>query len=157
MKVVNLLAVRMIFLFVLFLGIASEVSAAPEYRILSECDASANVRANISKDAQLQIHFAIAGAPTCYSVTATVEGKQVRGYILDAGLDAIVAFEKSRMKVSREALEAQLALPQPPAKLADPGVKAPDEKKPVAAEKPVEAQKPISVTPKAKAPAEQPL
>lgn len=153
MKVVNLLAVRII---VLFIGIAFGVSAAPEYRILSECDASATVRANISKETQLQIHFAIAGAPTCYSVTATVDGKQVRGYVLNAGLDAIVAFDKSRMKVSRDAFEAQQALPQTPAKIADPGSKATDEKKPAAAEKPAEPEKPVNTAPPAKASTEQP-
>ncbi len=153
MKVVNLLAVRTI---VLFLGIAFDVSAAAEYRILSECDASASVRANISKETQLQIHFAIAGATTCYSVTATVDGKEVRGYVLNAGLDSIAAFEKSRMKVSREALEAQQALPQPAAKIADPGMNATDGEKPAAAEKPAEPQKPVSPAPKAKAPADRP-
>lgn len=153
MKAVKLLAVRMT---VLLLGIAFEVSAASEYKILSECDESANVRANISKDTRLEIHFAIAGAPTCYSVTATVDGKQVRGYVLDAGLDAILAFDKARMKVSRDTFEAPQVLPQPSVQIADPGMNSSSGKKPAAAEKPTEAERPVDEAPKAKASAEKP-
>lgn len=149
----KLLAMRMT---VLLLGIALEVSAASEYRILSDCDGSATVRANVSKDTQLEIHFAIAGAPTCYSVTATVDGKQVRGYVLDAGLDAILAFDKARRKVSRDTLEASQVLPQPAVQIADPGANSTSGKKPAAAEKPAEAERPVNEARKAKAPADQP-
>ena len=104
---------------VLLLGVALEVSAGSAYRILSECDESAEVRGNISQDARIEIHFAIMGSSTCYSVTAIVDGKQVRGYVIDAGLDAVLAFEKARIKTSRDALNALSVVPQPAAQVVD--------------------------------------
>lgn len=145
----NPLSLRII---VLLLGIALEVSAA-EYRILSGCEDSAEVRANISKDAEIEIHFSIAGSgsSTCYSVTATLDGKRVRGYVLNANLDAVRAFEQSRIKNTQE--EIHDALPvvrQPSVPIADLGVNSTD------AKKSVDAEPRGKQVPKVKAPVEPP-
>ncbi|MEO8051315.1 MAG: hypothetical protein ABI833_12940 [Acidobacteriota bacterium] len=131
---------------------------------MSECDASANVRANISKDTPLQIRYAIAGAPNCYSATAIVDGKQVRGYVLHSDMDAILEFDRARIKVTRETFDAPRAIPQPSAQTTDPGVsgkkeaeveKAADAKKPAGAQEPV-IETPKPETPKPASPANQP-
>jgi hypothetical protein len=140
-KTVKLLPVQAL---VLLLGVALDVSAASEYRILSDCDPSADIRATISKDAKLQIHFALAGASTCYSVTATVDGKQVRGYVLNGDLDAVLEFDKARLKVSREALNAPQVVPPTPAPISTPAAAASDGKKPADGEKPAAAEKSAS-------------
>jgi hypothetical protein len=88
----------------------------PQYALLSECDSSAEVLAQISKDSPLDIRFAIGGSPTCYSVTATVGGKQIRGYVIAPGLDAIAAFERARAEYEREAWRPVVVIaPAPPA------------------------------------------
>ena len=57
---------------VLLLGIALEVFGASEYKILSECNPSSEVRGLIAKDSPVTIHFAIADASVCYSVTSVI-------------------------------------------------------------------------------------
>jgi hypothetical protein len=123
------LSVRIV---VLLLGVTLEVSAASGYRILSACDDSAEVRANVSKDAEVKINFSITGSSACYSVTATVDGKQIRGYVLDGVLDAVLTFEKARIKASRDTLNAPPVPPAPseavpPAQIAAPSVKSTDD------------------------------
>jgi hypothetical protein len=105
---------------------------APRYRILSECDPeAAEVRAEPAKNSRLEVRYAIPGSPTCYSVTGSVDGTQVSGYILGRGLDAVEAFESRRAAAERAAfraaappvpaepvLAAQAPLKPPPAKTA---------------------------------------
>jgi len=121
---------------VLLLVIALQASAASGFRIVSACDESAEVRANIPKDAQLKIHSSVGGGSPCYSVTATVEGKQIQGYVTDSSLDAVVAFEKANAEFSRKALSATPAPPSPAAvaplaQSAPSASTAPDAAKPV--------------------------
>ena len=62
--------------------------------------------------------FSIAGSPVCYSVTATVDGKAVRGYVLDLDLDR-------RTKTGDEALwRAKLHPLTPDDSLTSPELKA---------------------------------
>jgi hypothetical protein len=100
---------------VLFVVVALQASAAPGFRILSACDESAEVRANIPKDARLEVHSAASGGSTCYAVTATIDGKELHGYVVDRSLDAVVAFEKANAEFSRKALSAVPVPPAPPA------------------------------------------
>lgn len=131
---------------VLLLGIALQVSGATEYKILSECDPSAEVRGVVAKDSQITVHYAIASATMCYSVTSTVDGKQIHGYVLSTDLDAVVAFEQSASKARREMIVA------PP-----PVAAAPQEQAQTPAVTPTEAKKapepppPPKEDPKAKA------
>ncbi len=99
---------------VLLLGIALQVSGATQYKILSECDPSSEVRGLIAKDSQIKIHYAIASATTCYSVTSTVEGKQVRGYVMSPELDGVLAFDKSASKSRREIGDTPPPVPPAP-------------------------------------------
>jgi hypothetical protein len=127
------------------LGVALDVSAASQYKILSECDPSSEVRALIAKDAPLAVHFAIASATTCYSVTATVDGKPVRGYVLDPGLDGVLAFEKAVSQARQNLIEAPQVLPPPVAPATDSVAGPTDTKKSPDAPEPVtpkEAPKP---------------
>ena len=121
---------------VFLLVIALQASAAAGFRIVSACDEFAEVRANIPKDAPLQIHSSIGGGSPCYSVTATVEGKQVQGYVTDSNLDAVLAFERANAEFSRKALSAPLAPPTPPA-AAPPTQSAPPPSTAADAAKPV--------------------
>jgi hypothetical protein len=102
-------------LIVLLLGITLELSAVSEVRILSECDEAAEVRANVAKDAEVKVHSSVSSGSPCYSVTATVDGKQVHGYVTDDGLDAVGAFEKARIQSLREALSVAPVPPAPAA------------------------------------------
>jgi len=87
----------------------------PQYALLSECDSSAEVLAQIPQDTPLEIRFAIGGSPTCYSVTATVGGKKLRGWVTARGLDAIAAFDKARAEYEREAWRPVVVAPPAPA------------------------------------------
>lgn len=130
---VNLIA----FTAALALQAGAPAQAAPaQVTVLSECDASSEVAARVPKDAALEVHYSLAGVPTCYFVTLNARGETVRGYVVDRELDVVVAFEKSRVESEQAAFKA----PPPastapvvtaePAKTADPAAKA-QEKKPV--------------------------
>ena len=138
-KLVKPLSARTI---ILVLGMALEASAASQYKLLSSCDESSEVRGLISKDSQITIHFAIASAVNCYSVTATVEGKQVRGYVLDPKLDGVVAFEKAGIEARRNIIDAPPVSLRPPEQIPDPAVSSTN--------KPVEAPEPAKIAPKRK-------
>ena len=97
----------------LTMSFAQPAPADSQYKILSECDRSSNLRAEIAQDAALKIHFAITGAPTCYSVTTMVDGKEIKGYLLDGTPDAVREFEKSRADAERDAFKA-IPMPAPP-------------------------------------------
>jgi hypothetical protein len=111
------------------IGMAVNLSAAAQYKILSECDPSSEVRALIAQDSPLAVHFAIASATTCYSVTANVDGKLVRGYVLEPGLDGVLAFEKAVSQARQNLIEVA-PVPEPSATAADPK-KSPDTPEPV--------------------------
>jgi hypothetical protein len=130
-KSMKLLSARTI---VVLLGTALQVSAAPAYQLLSECDPSSAVLAQISKDSQITVRFAIAGAATCYSVTANVDGKPIRGYVLDKTLDGVLAFEKTVSQARQNLIEAPAFLPPPAPPVPDAapsaGKKSPDPAEP---------------------------
>lgn len=84
------------------IGITLQVSEAPRERILSACDKSAGVLAEVASNAAVEVRYSVAGTLTCYSVSVTVEGKQVRGFVLDRGLAAVQLFEKARVENERE-------------------------------------------------------
>jgi hypothetical protein len=96
------------------IGLALQAVAGSPYHILSACDPSAEVLANIESSAPLEIRYSIGGSSTCYAVTAMVDGKPVRGYVLDRGLDAIQAFEKERAAHPQEFTSAPAASAPPP-------------------------------------------
>jgi len=96
-----------------FLAALALQGAAPApVAVLTECDASSDVAAQIPRDAAMDVHYSIAGAPTCYLVTVTVQGKALKGYVVDRGADAVVAFEKSRVESEQAAFKAPLPMPE---------------------------------------------
>jgi hypothetical protein len=116
----------------LILGFAIQAPAPASVPVLSFCDATAAVIAQAPREVAMKVHFAIAGSPTCYLATMTIDGREVRGYVLDRRLDAVIAFERSRVATEQAAFKAPqyIAPPDPPA--AAPAVavaKAPEEKK----------------------------
>jgi hypothetical protein len=55
------------------------------------------VIATLGTSDPVQVRFSLAQAPqTCYAVTAQVEGKPVKGYVLGSGLKAVADFENAR-------------------------------------------------------------
>jgi hypothetical protein len=76
------------------------------YRIYSSCDEGSDVRAEIQKETPLTVQFSVAGDSPCYSVAGTVDGKAVRGYVLDATLDSVRAFDGARVKNDKASFEA---------------------------------------------------
>jgi|HubBroStandDraft_2_1064218.scaffolds.fasta_scaffold1129899_1 hypothetical protein len=130
-------------LIALMIGVAFQTPAPASVAVLSECDASSDVVAQAPRDAALEVHYSIAGAPTCYLVTGTLQGKPVRGFVLDRQVDSVVAFEKSRVQTEQTAFKAPPVIEAPAPPPADPvkttdsaktaavvTAKAPEEKKP---------------------------
>jgi hypothetical protein len=107
-------------------------------RIYAECDTASEVRAQIGREAPLSVRYAITGGPVCYSVTATVEGKPVNGYLLDTTLSAVRTFEATRAKDEAESFARMpVAPPAPtPAKPEPVAASAPPKPKPADPAKP---------------------
>ena len=119
----------------LVLGIAMQAPAPgpASVPVLDYCDTSAPVIAQAPREAAMNVLFSIAGSPTCYLVTTTIDGHAVRGYVLDRRLDAVVAFERSRVATEQTAFKAPLYVPPPDPPAGAPAVaavKAPEDKRP---------------------------
>ena len=109
---------------ILMFGIAMQAPAQASVPVLEYCDASAPVIGQVSRDATMDVRFSIAGSPTCYLATMTIDGRAVRGYVLDRRLDAVVAFERSRVATEQAAFKAPLYVPPPELPAAAPAVAA---------------------------------
>jgi hypothetical protein len=117
------------------MGLAWQGALTPGVAIRSGCDAGSDVVAQIPLDAKLDVHFAIDNGPTCYRVTlSSAQGGTVRGYVLDRHIDAVIAFEKSRVRNEKNAFNAPLAS----AKVAEVPVEADKPQAAVAAKAQVE-------------------
>jgi hypothetical protein len=108
--------------FGVFLSLLLAPSPQAGVPLIDDCSDSATVIATLAADAPVEVRSSIAGgAQACYAVTATVNGKPVRGYVLGNGLKAIAEFERQRAAaaVVQEALppaapETAVATPPPP-------------------------------------------
>ena len=97
--------------------LAAGCAFSQNVRIYAECDDASDVRAEVSRDAAIHVRYAITGGAACYSVSATVDGKQVSGYILDASLPAVKAFEAKRAADEADSFARMpVEAPPPPAK-----------------------------------------
>jgi len=77
--------------------------------LLADCSNPADVVATVPGTDHVQVRYGLGGdTQTCYAVSATVNGKQVAGYMLGAGHPDVAAFE-------REARSHIPAIPDPPA------------------------------------------
>jgi hypothetical protein len=116
------------------LGIALQGAAPTTVPVLSACDPSSESIAQVPLDAAMEVHYSIAGAPSCYQVTLTANGNAVRGYVFDPRLDALVAFEKSRLQTEQTAFRTP---PPVPASQATPPKTVIADAKPAPEKKPV--------------------
>lgn len=91
----------------------SALAAAPGVTIRSGCDAMEAILATVPAGTPIVVHSAVADGSVCYSVTAEHEGRMLNGYVADASLPAVTAFENARRAAFREALIARQS-PVPP-------------------------------------------
>jgi len=133
----------MISRFLIFLAAAGCLFAeGAGYRVYSACDENADVLAEIQKDAPATVHFSITGGVACYSVTVTVSGSAVRGYVLDSTLVAVQAFDEARAKNDRASFAnpPSVSLSLPPV-VPTPSAKPPSVKEDTAKAEPKTAPK----------------
>jgi hypothetical protein len=133
---------------IIALSLILDFSPAAGAKLFSECDAASEVRANVEKDAPLQVRSSISSGSPCYAVIATIDGKEVRGYVMDGDLDAVIAFEKAK----NESLRAVLSLPPVVTAPEPPPAPTPA---PAAAPAPAQPQ-PEAAKPAAEVPAKKP-
>jgi len=86
----------------------SAVVAAP-VALRSGCDPTDAIAATVPDSTPIRVRSAVADGSLCYLVTAEHEGRVLNGYVLDANLPAIVAFETARRAAFREAMIARLS------------------------------------------------
>jgi len=88
----------------------------------SGCEARDEVVAPLPKGAPVEIRFAMSGpTETCYKVSATVDGKQLQGYLPASALTGLEEFEKAR----QSAPSVGGASPARPAAMSFPAVSGP--------------------------------
>ena len=80
-------------------GTAGFAQAPGGLQLLASCDDTTDVKATIRTTDAVQVHSSLAGSgQQCYSVTASVDGQELRGYVLGAGHPAIVEYERVRAR-----------------------------------------------------------
>ena len=88
-------------------GFACSALAAEPAAIRSECGETGAIVATVPDSTPILVHSAVADGSVCYSVTAQLEGRVLNGYVVDANLPAVVAFENARRSAFREAATAK--------------------------------------------------
>ena len=69
--------------------------------LLASCSQGASRVAQLPLGHKVRLRFAIAGSGSpCYSVSAEVDGRSVRGYVSKDALEGIEAFEQSRREAA---------------------------------------------------------
>lgn len=117
-----------------FQGAPATAAVGADVALFSSCDTSSEVVASVPRDAAFDVRYSIDNEPTCYLVTLALPGRIVRGYVFDRKVNAVMAFEKSRVEAERYAFS--LPIPLPPS-AAPPAPKEPEKTKiePVKVEK----------------------
>jgi peroxiredoxin len=102
--------------------------------LLASCSDVTGVKATIQKSDAVRVRFSMAGSgQDCYSVSASVDGRQVDGYLLGAEHPAIAEFE--RMRSRQPAIMPYVPPPPPP----------PEAEKPAAVAAPPPVPQPVSL------------
>jgi len=115
--------------YIAFLALFQAPASQAGIPLVEDCSESAPVLATLSRSAPAEVRSSVAGyAKTCYAVTAEVNGKSVRGYVLGDGLDAVVEFERQRAAVAASIVDVAPAPVAAPA--VAPVTKAPAVEKP---------------------------
>lgn len=66
-------------------------------RLMDDCSESASLLAELPTNAAVEVRSSVTGyAKPCYSLTASVDGKRIKGYVLGSGLDAVAEFEHKK-------------------------------------------------------------
>ncbi len=95
-------------------GKAVSGDAAPQpagVALLDDCSESASVLAHLPTNAAVDVRSSVIGyAMPCYSLTASVDGKQMKGFVLGSGLDAVAEFEHKKAVY----LASIVTVPPPP-------------------------------------------
>ena len=72
-----------------------------QVNLLANCSEGASRVAQLPQGHKVRLRFAIAGSDSpCYSVSAEVDGRSVRGYVSRDALEGIEAFEQSRREAA---------------------------------------------------------
>ena len=67
--------------------------------LLGSCDDTNDVKAAIRSTDTVQVHSSLAGSgQECYSVTVSIDGQEMRGYVLGTGHPAIAEYERVRAR-----------------------------------------------------------
>lgn len=85
--------------------------------LTEDCSSSSKVLADLPANAPVQVRGSITGdEATCYSVTAVLNGKPVKGYVQGNGLLAVAEFERRRAAVAAASDRPPAAAPAAPAR-----------------------------------------
>ena len=117
------------------LALQPPAAAPANVQVLSDCDTSADVVAQVPRSEDMHVIYSIAGAPTCYLVTFKAGSKTMQGFVFDRKLEAVTAFEHSRVEAERDAFSKPIPVPASPSAAPAPSeqaktVEAKVEKKP---------------------------
>jgi hypothetical protein len=83
--------------------------------LIDDCSESARVLTDLAANASVDVRSSIAGAKkVCYAVTAVVDGKTIRGYVLGNDLDAVAEFERQRAAAAASIVNIDPAVPSRP-------------------------------------------
>jgi len=94
--------------------------------LLEDCSEPQHALATIKPGDSVRVRTSRAGdAQTCYGVTAVIDGKPIKGYVLGNALPAVAEFERQRSAAS------PVGDAPPPAKAADPVSQPPRPRLPV--------------------------
>jgi AhpC/TSA family len=97
--------------------------------LLESCSEPQHVLATLRPGDNVRVRASVAGeVQTCYGVTAVIDGRTIKGYILDKTIPAVADFERQRSAAP------PVADAPPPAKVADPPVQPPHPRLPVFAD-----------------------
>jgi peroxiredoxin len=97
--------------------------------LLESCSEPQHVLATLKPGDNVRVRASVAGeVQTCYGVTAVIDGRPIKGYIVDRSFPAIAEFERQRSAAS------PVGDAPPPAKAADPVIPPPRPRLPVFAD-----------------------
>lgn len=116
------------YLFLAFL----QASSPQAVSLVEDCSEPERAIASLTPADDVQVQSSIAGgAQACYSVTAIIDGKRRRGFVLGRVLPAITAYEQQRIPVAAPERVLETNVPSPaPAATTEAATLTPQEEKP---------------------------
>jgi hypothetical protein len=116
----------------LFLAVLVQAASAQAVSVKQDqaplrngCDAGAETIAMLPEGAEVTIRFALSGgAEQCYKIAATVNGKELSGYIAASALKELDSFDKGLREAAMVDMTQVLRAVLPPASVPKPGKQA---------------------------------